>query len=230
MERLRRKRDVRRGHAPPGASSALPQDGRGPEDLRLVRRALARDPLAVEHLTERLQCLSRILRHHARRLRRPIPEADLQDLAQDTAFALWRKLDRFDGRASLETWAYRFCTLQLLAFLRRSERRMNLVGEPEVLEDALNDARSDGRPEPTVDLETALATLDEEELEVVRAKHFDALTFEAVGTRIGASANTAKTRYYRALLKLRGHLQGRYPELFGTTNSGAGSAGRETPR
>ena len=53
------------------------------------------------------------------------------------------------------------------------------------------------------------------EAEVVRAKNYRGLTFESIGERLQCSPNTVKTRYYRAILKLKDHLRGRYPELFG---------------
>lgn len=220
MERLKRWKRTER---PPGADPGAGSTTAGARDLRLVQRALVGDGLAVEQLTDRLQCLSRILRHHSRRLRRPIPDADLQDLAQDTAFVLWKKLEQFDGRASLETWAYRFCTLQLLAFLRRSERGMHLVEDYNRLESEHESLRSEESSDPTIDIEHSLLILDEEELDVVRAKHFEGLTFDAMAERIGTSPNTAKTRYYRALLKLRGHLRGRYPEIFGASDEEGGA-------
>jgi len=49
----------------------------------------------------------------------------------------------------------------------------------------------------------------------VRLKKLEDLTFEAIGELRSISANTAKTRYYRGILKLRERLgspAGRVPE------------------
>lgn len=35
---------------------------------------------------------------------------DAEDLVQDTLFAAWRGLDRFEGRASLRSWLYQIAT------------------------------------------------------------------------------------------------------------------------
>jgi DNA-directed RNA polymerase specialized sigma24 family protein len=40
-------------------------------------------------------------------------------------------------------------------------------------------------------------------------KHFEQLTFDRIAELIGCSPNTAKTRYYRALEKLRQDLRRR---------------------
>ena len=50
-------------------------------------------------------------------------EADAADAAQDAMIAIVRNLDRFDGRSSFGTWAYRIATNASLDELRRRKRR-----------------------------------------------------------------------------------------------------------
>jgi len=50
-------------------------------------------------------------------------EADAADAAQDAMIAIVRNLDRFDGRSSFGTWAYRVATNASLDELRRRKRR-----------------------------------------------------------------------------------------------------------
>jgi RNA polymerase sigma-70 factor (ECF subfamily) len=50
-------------------------------------------------------------------------EADAADAAQDAMIAIVRNLDRFDGRSSFGTWAYRIATNSSLDELRRRKRR-----------------------------------------------------------------------------------------------------------
>jgi DNA-directed RNA polymerase specialized sigma24 family protein len=38
---------------------------------------------------------------------------------------------------------------------------------------------------------------------VIRAKHFDGLTFDEIGARLGIPSNTAKTHYYRGIERMR---------------------------
>ena len=53
---------------------------------------------------------------------------------------------------------------------------------------------------------------------VLQLKHIEGLTFDQIGERLAISPNTAKTRYYRGLDKLRGRLGQR------TTTSAGGEA------
>jgi RNA polymerase sigma-70 factor, ECF subfamily len=50
-------------------------------------------------------------------------DADAADAAQDAMIAIVRNLDRFDGRSSFGTWAYRVATNSSLDELRRRKRR-----------------------------------------------------------------------------------------------------------
>jgi RNA polymerase sigma-70 factor, ECF subfamily len=50
-------------------------------------------------------------------------EADAADAAQEAMIAIVRHLDRFDGRSSFGTWAYRIATNASLDELRRRKRR-----------------------------------------------------------------------------------------------------------
>ncbi len=173
------------------------------DDGALVRRALAREPEALGRFVQRLRCVARIL--HARNARSgtPFRAEELEDLTQDALAAVWRKLPGYDGRSRLETWAYRFCELEFLRRLR-TRRRGRLVLEPS-LEGSPHEPLAPPVPAAYDDeaLWEGLEALDEEIGVVLRLKHCEDLTFEAIGARLGVSVNTAKTRYYRGLQKLR---------------------------
>jgi RNA polymerase sigma-70 factor (ECF subfamily) len=49
----------------------------------------------------------------------------------------------------------------------------------------------------------ALATLKENDREILLMRHFDALTFAEAATVLGVTENTATVRYVRALERLR---------------------------
>ena len=46
---------------------------------------------------------------------------------------------------------------------------------------------------------------------MIRLKHFQELTFEEISSRLSIPANTAKTKYYRGLEKLRETLRAHGP-------------------
>lgn len=139
-----------------------------------------------------------------RKLGAPLGESELEDLAQETVIAIWQRLPEFNGAAPLEAWCWGFCRVALLRKLRGArrytamiERAGNELRPRDEAEQALHD------PDEHVLLNRALERLECEEIAVLRLKHYDEMTFEDVGVRLAISVNTAKTRYYRALSKLR---------------------------
>ncbi len=180
-----------------------------PEDLALAQRAVGGDSVALDAVIERLRCVPPILAARNAQLGRPLDDHELADLAQDTLIVIWRKLPTFAGRAALESWAYRICALELMNALRKQHRRPRLVSSA--------DERSPAAPELSVDRSPSAADyehvylglerLGPPENEVVRLKHFEHLTFDDIAARMDISPNTAKTRYYRGLLRLRNLLE-----------------------
>lgn len=169
-----------------------------------MERVLAGAAGALDTLVARMECVPRFLGSLNARLGRPLGPHDLADLTQDTLIVIWEKLGTFEGRATLESWTYRFCYLELMNFVRRKGRRARVAA-------ASLDAQ--GRGDPEVEpghapsdfehVERSLAELPHDEEEVIRLKHFEGLVFVEIATRLGASPNTVKTRYYRGMGRLR---------------------------
>ncbi len=171
-------------------------------DGAFVEQVLAGDREAVRRFVERMRCVPRILVRKNAQLGRPLSDHEIEDLGQEVLAALWRKLPQYNGTAALETWAYRFCYLELMRHLRTKH------GLPKQLEDPLEGSTLEPQappppsPEDTARVLAALDGMDAEEADVIRLKHFEDMTFEAIGERLALSPNTAKTRYYRGLKKL----------------------------
>ncbi len=183
-------------------------------DWFLVQAALRGDPEAIEQLANRLRCVPRILRGSNARMGRPLDEHDLADLSQDVTVIILEKLDQYAGRAPFEAWVYRICRLELMNGIRRKGRGR---ASGEIDFEQIPDA-PDHQAEAT-DAEVVhglLARLGGVEAEVLRLKHFDGLTFEEIGSRLGISPNTAKTRYYRGMVRIQSWLGGEGGEARGT--------------
>jgi RNA polymerase sigma-70 factor (ECF subfamily) len=185
------------------------REGTGPSpsrDVLLVRGALSGRGEAVREFLERMRCVPRMVAAHNAKLGSPLAEEALEDVVQEALVAIWRKLERFDGRAALETWVYPFCAFEFLRRLR-AERRLPkgldqaLAGS--ILEPVAPSEASLLELEPVLE---ELEALDPDQAAVLRLKHFEDLTFEALAQRLAISPNTAKTRYYAGLQKLRGRL------------------------
>ena len=172
------------------------------EDLVLVRGALAGRRDAVRAFLARMQCVPRMIGAQNEKLGRPLSEDELEDVVQETLVAIWKKLAVFDDRNALETWIYPFCFFE---FMRRLRTKRTL---PRLFADVAEATHDPVAPEEFSLLEfehvlTALESLEPELAQVLRLKHFEDLTFEEIGRRLGLSPNTAKTRHYRGLAKLR---------------------------
>lgn len=177
-------------------------------DLRLVRRVLAKDRDALRELGSRLENVPRLIAAANRRLARPLPPHELSDLSQDTIVMIWEKLETFEGRSTLEGWAWRFGLLELRNRVRAVARRRQRDGA------SLADLELDPpAPKPEAmrfdpdELDRALDRLPADMAEVVRLKHDDGLMFKEIAARLRIPENTAKTRYYRALARMKALLE-----------------------
>jgi RNA polymerase sigma factor (sigma-70 family) len=187
----------------------MPASATGASDLALVRGALDRDREAVDELGRRLCCVELILGSQNARLGRPLHAAEIQDLAQDTVLLIWSKLPSFEGLATLETWLYRFCVLELMNALRRKRREQGGV-ELDLELPRPESARS------LVDverLETALGRLSAVQAEVIRRRHFDELEFDQIAAHLSMPINTVRSHYRRGIRELQQLLAGRLEQL-----------------
>lgn len=173
-------------------------------DLALVRRVLTGDELAFEALRQRLARLPAMLRHQDARLGRPLNETELEDVVRDTVAALWAKLATFEGRATLETWMYRFAALELLKAVQRKCRAPQSLEDPWSAPDAAAEEARESEPDfDRADLEAGLAGLTDGAAAVIRQRHFEGLEFEEIALRAQLPLNTVKARYYRGLARLK---------------------------
>lgn len=171
------------------------------DDLALARSAIAGEKRAADELMRRLSCVPRMVAAQNAELGRPLDAATLEDVAQEVMILVWRKLATFEGRATLESWAFRMCQLEVLAQVRK--RRRGAVATEDSLA-ATPEAPAHDRD--VIALERVMRFLEElpdESHRIVRMKHFDSMTFEEIALRLAISQNTAKSIYYRALLRLR---------------------------
>ncbi len=183
---------------PSGARPGTPPKAGHADDRRLVEAALGGDAQGLDRLIQRLACVPRFLAALDRRTASPLGSQALSDVAQDVLAIVWRRLPDFRGDASLETWTFRVCDLELRNAQRRARRStlsITEVAEPEAATiQGLFDAEQ---------MVSGLATLAPEESAVIRLKHYEGLTFDEIARTLGLSPNTAKTRYYRGLEALR---------------------------
>ena len=183
-------------------------------DLRLVEETLRGDTEASEKLAERLECIPLILHHWNGRLGSPLSDEDIIDLTQETTVVVWKKLPTFEGRSSVSSWVYTYCTHQIMNAIRTKRRQPKLADDSDLDE---TNAVETSPMSSAVEYEhvyTCLNSLDQTQSSVIRLKHFSEMTFDEVAGRLSISPNTAKTLYYRGLVRLRQLLERRYRESY----------------
>lgn len=173
------------------------------DDLDLVRRAEAGDPVATAALGVRLSGVGRIVANVNHRLGARLGRDELAELTQDVTVLLLEKLGTFGGRSTLEGWAWGYVTLQMKNRIRQVVRDRNRH-EAEA-EEALADIASPSHAsdEDRQLLVSCLAGLPDAMAEVIQMKHYDGLMFKEIAESLRITENTAKSRYYRALLRIR---------------------------
>jgi len=172
-------------------------------DLDLVHRAIAGDGAAIGAVLERLACVPAMLRALHRRVGAPLRADELAEVDQNALAALWTKLGGYEGRATLESWTFRFVQLELHKALdrRRRRARVALLDGDDLAELC---AREESSPafDPLI-LHTAIAKLGPPTSDIVSERHFGELGFEEIALRRDESVSTIKARYYRGLERLK---------------------------
>lgn len=162
-----------------------------------------------ELLCERLASLPGMVRSKNRRMGSPLRPDEEEDAAQNAVVALWTKLENYTGKASLETWAYGFCVMEIMKLL---ERRRGVRHTEAMPEEPLPEAEEQDSGIDAERIAQALGEIDLKSREVVRLRHFRGLIFPEIAGHLGLPLTTVKTRYYRSLDRLRVLLASEAPE------------------
>lgn len=174
-------------------------------DDTLIRRALKGSSVAWEKLTRRHE-----RRIYNKALRLTGNREDALDLTQEVFLALFRNLDQYRNDGNFGAWLSRITTNRTIDFLRR---RNPAEPNPEhTTIEQLEHARGNphyglAQREANEAIMNVLAKLPNEQRIVVEFKFFEQMTFDEMADHLGISPNTAKSRLYNALKKLKPHLE-----------------------
>ena len=123
---------------------------------------------------------------------------DAMDLMQEVFVGVLRNLPGYRGDGVFAAWLFRIAAYRCTDYLRK--RRVAVPLDETAWEGVDGEAVEANRP-----IAMALAHLPPEQRHVVELKFFQEFTFDDIGGQLGISPNTAKTRLYGALRKLRQH-------------------------
>lgn len=186
--------------------------GLSDQDDALIGAALEGSARAWERLVKRYE--GRVYNFSLRLMGN---QTDALDLMQEVFLGVYRNLHRFRGDSLFTTWLFRIAHNKAVDMNRRRRLFMNLdspgrgADEDEVdpCERIISD---DPRQDPAVALlqdqgnmviGRHLESLSWDQRLIVELKVFQSHTFEEIAELQDISANTAKTRFYTALRKLK---------------------------
>lgn len=141
-------------------------------------------------------------------LRLGAPPAIAEDLAQDAMVSIWRRAASFDvTKAKVSTWVFVIARNAWIDKLRREKTelayRSAMIVTEESDDESPGDAAERGQTEEQVS--AALATLSDEQRQVVRLSFFEDRPHSEIAERLSLPLGTVKSRLRLALIKLRAH-------------------------
>jgi RNA polymerase sigma-70 factor (ECF subfamily) len=190
---------------------AMPDDagrgtGQGIEatDDEIVARVLAGDAQAFRPLVERHY--PRALRYAMRMLG---DRADAEDALQDAFARAYRSLSRYEARDRFGSWLLSIVVNRCRTSGRRRDRRERTFVPYDVMDD-FEAGSEDGSAASRVEVQRALALLDEDEREALLLKYLDEHTYEEIAVLTGAGVSALKMRVKRARERLQALLGRHY--------------------
>jgi RNA polymerase sigma-70 factor, ECF subfamily len=131
-----------------------------------------------------------------------------EDLAQDAMVNVWRRAQSFDpAKAKCSTWIFVIARNAWIDKLRREKVELAYRAVTIVKEESDDEAPDDAaeRVQSEAQIESALATLSEEQRQVVRLSFFEDRPHSEIAERLDLPLGTVKSRLRLALIKLRAH-------------------------
>jgi RNA polymerase sigma-70 factor (ECF subfamily) len=137
--------------------------------------------------------------------------ADADDVVQETFLRAYRALANFDARASLATWLHRIAINCALDLIDSRKRRDGRISDGADLAMIASTAASPDRVVLSSEMQRAIAAamagLTGNERTAFVLRHFEGMPLEEIGEILGTRLNATKNTVFRAVKKLRQHLQ-----------------------
>ena len=173
-------------------------------DETLVKQALKGKKSAWVALVKRYE--KNLYNYTLRMVSNP---ADAMDLMQDVFVAVFRSLSTFRGDSPFKGWMFKIAHYRCIEFYRRKRPTQSLDDLPEQFDESLAECPEHHvvSGQRSTALHQALQTLPVNQKLLVELKFFQHYTFDDIAKQLGISVNTAKSRLYSGLDKLKEHLE-----------------------
>ena len=131
---------------------------------------------------------------------------DAMDILQDILLSVYRNLSSYRGDGVFAAWLFRIASFRCTDFYRKKGRQFGSTDEVDVVDESGTNFTDDidgnsfyGNKSIT----QLINRLPNDQKHVVELKFFQHFTFEEISGQLGISSNTAKSRLYAALKKMR---------------------------
>ena len=135
---------------------------------------------------------------------------DAMDLMQEVFVSVFRNLSNYRGEGSFKGWLFKIAHYRCIEFYRRKRPTQGLDDTPEIESEQPNPEQTFRRGQEANQLASAMQQLPLNQKAVVELKFFGQFTFEEIAEQLGISTNTAKSRLYSALAKLKTMMEVEY--------------------
>jgi RNA polymerase sigma-70 factor (ECF subfamily) len=146
--------------------------------------------------------------------RRTADAGRAEELAQDTFVAVLDGAARYERRGPFRSYLFGIAYNVLLADRRKGAHRAT---DPLEVDPAGPDA---GDPDRGIWVRDALATLDEDDREVLMLREYEQLSYQEIAELRGAPLNTVRSQLFRARAALKAALETRIPDAKRTHHAG----------
>ncbi|MBT3616548.1 MAG: sigma-70 family RNA polymerase sigma factor [Verrucomicrobia bacterium] len=161
----------------------------------------------MEHVTSH-EAFARLLIEHEpvflRYILTKVPNrADAHDIVQECSAALWGKFEMYDSSRPFVGWALGFLRLEVLKFLRKSQRRAQL--SERAVEVLMEQEAQDEQVEESVNryLTFCLEQLPDQQRSIIDGYYYQEYTVEKLATQY----DRTEQAIYKALQRIRASLQ-----------------------
>ncbi len=132
---------------------------------------------------------------------------DAADLMQEIFISVFRSLACFKGEGSFKSWLYRIAHCRCVELYRKRRPHADIDDVPAAVSEAPYPEMQLNSNRESRALAQAMQTLSLSQKAVVELKFFGHFTFDEIAEQMDISTNTAKSRLYAALAKLKLELE-----------------------
>ena len=135
---------------------------------------------------------------------------DALDLMQEVFVSVFRNLSSYRGEGNFKSWLFKIAHYRCVEFYRRKRPSQALDDVPEMESHEQGPEQVMMSGQGNHQLLGAMQQLPLAQKAVVELKFFGQFTFEEIADQLGISTNTAKSRLYSALTKLKSVMEVEY--------------------